>query len=133
MISFKLNAIRKASACPPNLQVRLLIVQLAPTGLWQDGRAAAHPEVQPVAVCSNRAFRKLCKAAVAQCGRLPAPSRTPVDELLKAPKPAAAQPQGLGARLAQLAQGAGLAMGHMLAGPAQQWCQFCSLLGARTS
>lgn len=105
---------------PHDPQVRLLIVQLAPQGLWQDGRAAAHPDVPPVPVHSKRAFHKLCAATVERCGRLPAPSRTPVDELLRAPAPASPQRQGLRARLAQMVQGAGQAVGHMLAAPLPQ-------------
>lgn len=101
--------------------MRLIITRLAPEGLWQDGRSCAHPDVRPVLVNSKRAFRKLCRAATTQCGgRLPPSSRTLVDELLKAPSPAQQQVQGLRARLAQMVQGAGLAVGDVLAAPLPQ-------------
>lgn len=77
------------SSCLPLLpatlplpQVRYIISLLAPVGLWQEGRAAAHPDILPVQLHSRAAFRQLVRGTAKACGQaLPPRSRLSVEEV----------------------------------------------------
>ena len=83
---------RPASLPPP--QVRHIIVQLAPSGLWQEGRAAAHPDIPPVQLHSRSGFRQLVRSTHKATGQaLPPRSRLSVLEVTprQAPPPPQAE------------------------------------------
>ena len=72
--------------------MHLIIQQLAPRGLWQEGRAAAHPDIPPIRLHSSSGFRQLVRAArEASGGGLPPRSRLSADEVV--PRQAEPQPQ----------------------------------------
>ncbi|KAI7845580.1 hypothetical protein COHA_000868 [Chlorella ohadii] len=75
-------------------QVRHIIVQLAPSGLWQEGRAAAHPDIPPVQLHSRSGFRQLVRSTHKATGQaLPPRSRLSVLEIMprQAPPPPQAE------------------------------------------
>lgn len=89
-----LRLLTPAIPSPPP-QVRLIIQQLAPAGLWQEGRAAAHPDIPPVRLHSSSGFRQLVHATqTATGGSLPPRSRLSADALVprQAAPPQARQP-----------------------------------------
>lgn len=73
---------------PP--QVRHIIAQLAPADLWQEGRAAADPDIRPVQLNSRSGFKQLVCGSQESAGQLlPRRSRLSVDEVTprQAPPP----------------------------------------------
>lgn len=72
------------------LQVRHIIAQLAPADLWQEGRAAAHPNIRPVQLHSRAGFKQLVRGSQQAAGQpLPRRSRLSVDDVTprRAPLP----------------------------------------------